>query len=262
MPDPIQPLIQVRGLRKQLDGGFALKGIDLTIQSGELITIIGHSGCGKSTFLRCLNCLEIFDEGTVSIGDITLQRRNSKTPINKKFREKIYALRGHVGMVFQSFNLFPHLTILENIIRAPMIVQKKSRPEAESIAFKLLEKVELSNLIDRYPSQISGGQQQRAAIARALAMSPQVMLYDEPTSALDPELVDEVLQVMKNLHNEGMTQVIVTHEIRFAREVSDFVIYMDEGQIVESAPPEKMFSSPNDERVRHYLKKFLDPSEL
>jgi polar amino acid transport system ATP-binding protein len=248
-------LIAVDDLRKSFGDAAALRGISLSVNTSELTAIIGPSGCGKSTLLRCLNGLELFDSGRVRIGDITLERPNGVPP--RELSTKLRQLREEVGMVFQSFNLFPHLTVLENAVKAPMVVKKRSRREAEHTARELLQKVGLGNRLDYYPSQLSGGQQQRAAIARALAMSPRVMLYDEPTSALDPSLVDEVLGIMRQLDDEGMTQVIVTHEMRFARNVADKIVFLDSGELVECASPESMFTSPRDERTREFLRNHL-----
>lgn len=252
-----QVLISVKDLHKSFHGNPVLKGVSLDIAPRELTVLIGPSGCGKSTFLRCLNCLEIFDRGKISIGDITLERSSLHAPLDRQFQTKARMLRISVGMVFQSFNLFPHMTVLENIMKAPMVVKDIPKEEAETTARELLQKVGLSTHIYHYPSQLSGGQQQRAAIARALAMAPKVMLYDEPTSALDPGLVDEVLQVMQKLDEEGMTQIVVTHEMRFARDVADTIAYVADGQIVEMGSPEQIFSSPGDERTRRFLKRFL-----
>jgi polar amino acid transport system ATP-binding protein len=199
--------------------------------------------------------LELFDSGKVRIGDITLERQNGALP--KNFNSQLRELREQVGMVFQSFNLFPHLTVLENAIKAPMVVKGISRKDAEKHARELLSKVGLSDRVDYYPSQLSGGQQQRAAIARALTMSPKVMLYDEPTSALDPSLVNEVLQIMRKLDDEGMTQVVVTHEMRFAKEVSDKVLFLHSGDLVESGSPDIIFTSPTDQRTREFLRSSL-----
>ena len=248
-------VISVTNLHKSFAGSPALNQINFTVEEAELVVIIGPSGCGKSTLLRCLNGLEVLDSGSVQIGDVKLELHNGTPP--RDFQQKLRALREEVGMVFQSFNLFPHLTALENAMKAPMIVRKMSRAEAEEKARALLEKVGLGNRVDYYPAQLSGGQQQRAAIARALAMSPKVMLYDEPTSALDPGLVGEVLSIMRQLDEEGMTQVVVTHEMRFAREVADRIIFLQQGELVESAPPEELFTAPRDERTRHFLKNFL-----
>jgi polar amino acid transport system ATP-binding protein len=248
-------LIAVDDLRKTFGDTVALRGISLRVKPSELTAIIGPSGCGKSTLLRCLNGLELFDSGRVRIGDITLQLNDGASPgaLNAQLRR----LREEVGMVFQSFNLFPHLTVLENAVKAPMVVKKMGRQEAERKARELLSKVGLRDRVDYYPSQLSGGQQQRAAIARALTMSPKVMLYDEPTSALDPGLVDEVLGIMRQLDDEGMTQVIVTHEMRFARNVADKIVFLDGGELVECAPPQVMFTSPRDERTREFLRNHL-----
>ncbi|MDZ7291906.1 MAG: amino acid ABC transporter ATP-binding protein [candidate division KSB1 bacterium] len=257
MTEQNSAVVDVWDLHKSFHGHPVLRGIDLHIAPQELTVLIGPSGCGKSTFLRCLNCLEIFDRGKVSIGGINLERTSVPSPLTGEFHAKVRQLRLNVGMVFQSFNLFPHLTALENVMKAPLVVKGIPREQAEAIARELLEKVGLSTHVHHYPSQLSGGQQQRAAIARALAMAPKVMLYDEPTSALDPGLVEEVLQVMKKLHEEGMTQIVVTHEMRFARDVADKIVYFEDGQIVEMAPPKQMFSSPRDERTRRFLKRFL-----
>jgi polar amino acid transport system ATP-binding protein len=249
-------VVAVSGLHKSFHGNHVLKGVDLQIAPQELTVLIGPSGCGKSTFLRCLNCLEIFDQGKISISGIHLER-SSHAPLDSQFHAKVRELRTSVGMVFQSFNLFPHLTALENVMKAPIVVKGAPQEQAEATARQLLEKVGLGTHMHHYPTQLSGGQQQRAAIARALAMAPKVMLYDEPTSALDPGLVDEVLLVMQKLNDEGMTQIVVTHEMRFARDVADKIVYFESGQAVEVAPPEEMFSSPKDERTRRFLKRFL-----
>lgn len=250
-------VISVNNLHKSFHGNQVLTGVDLQVETRELTVLIGPSGCGKSTFLRCLNCLEMMDQGKITIGGITLERSHKTQAVSDDFHAKTRALRTNVGMVFQSFNLFPHLTALENVMRAPMVVKNVPEAQARSKALDLLQKVGLASHANHYPSQLSGGQQQRAAIARALAMQPQVMLYDEPTSALDPGLVDEVFNVMKTLDDEGMTQIVVTHEMSFAKNVADKVVYFDGGNIVESGPPEKIFSSPADERTRKFLKKFL-----
>jgi polar amino acid transport system ATP-binding protein len=249
-------IIEVSGLNKHFGGVAALRGVSFTVSRSQLTVIIGPSGGGKSTLLRCLNGLETFDSGRVRIGDITLERNNhpQSRALNKDLRE----LRKEVGMVFQGFNLFPHLTVLENAIRAPMVVRGLERKEAVERATELLIKVGLQDRADYYPSQLSGGQQQRAAIARALAMSPQVMLYDEPTSALDPSLVNEVLQIMRKLDDEGMTQVVVTHEMRFARQAADNILFLYDGEIVESGRAEVFFSSPRDERTRRFLRNFIE----
>jgi polar amino acid transport system ATP-binding protein len=252
-----QFVVSVENLHKFFHNLHVLKGIDLDIAEHELTVCIGPSGCGKTTFLRCLNCLEVMDKGKISIAGIILERKGTSPNPGSDFHAKSQALRKQVGMVFQSFNLFPHMTVLQNIMKAPMIVKGISESQAKEKALDLLQKVGLATHANHYPTQISGGQQQRAAIARALAMEPKVMLYDEPTSALDPGLVDEVLAVMKKLHDEGMTQIVVTHEMRFARDVSDKIAYFEEGKIVEIAPPEIMFKSPQDERTKKFLKHYL-----
>ena len=251
----MKDIICVDDLRKNYGDAAALRGISFKVQPSELTAIIGPSGCGKSTLLRCLNGLETFDTGKIQIADITLERHNGTLPRN--WNTQLRELREHVGMVFQSFNLFPHLTVLENAIKAPMVVKGMTRKDAEERARELLSKVGLSERVDYYPSQLSGGQQQRAAIARALTMSPRVMLYDEPTSALDPSLVDEVLLIMRKLDDEGMTQVVVTHEMRFAKEVADRIVFLHSGELIESASPEVIFSSPTDARTREFLRSYL-----
>lgn len=254
---PAVPLISVERLYKSYDGPPVLKNINLQIEEGDLVSIIGPSGCGKTTLLRCLNCLEILDSGRITIAGETLERANKHDHPDHSFYERAHTLRAEVGMVFQSLNLFPHKTIKENIMLAPMIVKKEPRDVAEANALRLLEKVGLLKHKDRYPYHLSGGQQQRAAIARALAMNPKVMLYDEPTSSLDPELVDEVLEVMRGLDQDGMTQVIVTHEMRFARNASDYIIYMEHGEIVEISDEDEIFMEPKDERTRRFLRQYV-----
>lgn len=255
--DPKTPMVLVEGVRKAFGDKPVLKGVSFQVDAGDLVSIIGPSGCGKSTLLRCLNGLETMDAGRVTVAGLTLEQDPAKPHGEEEYFQAAHRLRSEVGMVFQSFNLFPHKTILENITLAPVTVKGESRKDAEGRAEELLRKVGLEEFGDRYPEYLSGGQKQRAAIARALAMSPKVMLYDEPTSALDPELVDEVLAVMKELDREGMTQIVVTHEIRFARDASDTIIYMEQGEIVEESDEDAMFSHPKDERTRRFLRKFL-----
>ncbi|WP_091737036.1 amino acid ABC transporter ATP-binding protein [Marininema mesophilum] len=240
-------MIQIEGLRKRFGQSEVLKGIDLHIREKEVISIIGPSGSGKSTLLRCMNLLEEVSEGKVIVdgNDLT----DSRTDINH--------VRTEMGMVFQQFNLFPHKRVLDNITLAPIEVRKWEREAAEKKAYLLLDKVGLREKADSWPSQLSGGQMQRVAIARALAMDPKVMLFDEPTSALDPEMIGEVLAVMKELANEGMTMVVVTHEMGFAREVCDRVLFMDEGRIEEEGAPNELFSHPKRERTRSFLGKVL-----
>jgi polar amino acid transport system ATP-binding protein len=252
-----RPIVEVKGLVKKFGPVTVLKSIDFSMLEGELISIIGPSGCGKSTFLRCLNGLEVMDEGTVYMAGNTMHWCSEKHSRLSNFERQAHDIRSRVGMVFQSFNLFPHKTVLENVMLAPMVVNKVPAEEAEANAHRLLAKVGLADFANRYPSRMSGGQQQRAAIARALALAPKVMLYDEPTSALDPQLVDEVLRVMRDLDAEGMTQIVVTHEIRFAKDASDYIVYMEHGEIVEISDEDEIFVNPKDERTRKFLQKFM-----
>ncbi len=240
-------MITVQNLKKQFGANEVLKDISTTIQEKEVVCVIGPSGSGKSTFLRCLNLLEDVTSGKVTIGGVEVT--SPKTDIDE--------LRTNVGMVFQQFNLFPHLTVLENIMLAPKHIKKLNKAENEKKSMELLSKVGLSQKRDAYPEKLSGGQQQRVAIARALAMNPSVMLFDEPTSALDPEMVGEVLQVMKDLAHEGITMIVVTHEMGFAREVADRVIFMDGGYIVEEGTPEELFQNTRHERTKAFLGKVL-----
>ena len=239
-------MIDIENLRKSFGDVEVLKGIDLTIKEKEVVVIIGQSGSGKSTLLRCMNYLEEPTSGKVSVDGIVL---DGEANINK--------VREEVGMVFQRFNLFPHMTVLDNIMLAPIKVRHSTKAEAEDTARKLLARVGLADKADAYPSQLSGGQQQRVAIARALAMKPKVMLFDEPTSALDPEMVGEVLDVMRKLAEEGMTMVIVTHEMGFAREVGDRLLFVDDGRIIEQGDPKEVFEHPQEERTRLFLSKVL-----
>jgi glutamine transport system ATP-binding protein len=240
-------MIAVQNLKKKFGTNEVLKDISTTIQEKEVVCVIGPSGSGKSTFLRCLNLLEDVTSGKVVIGDVEVTSPNTN----------IDQLRQNVGMVFQLFNLFPHLTVLENIMLAPKHIKKIDKQQNEQKSMELLNKVGLAGKRDAYPDQLSGGQQQRVAIARALAMNPRVMLFDEPTSALDPEMVGEVLQVMKDLAHEGITMIVVTHEMGFAREVADRVIFMDGGYIVEEGTPSELFDSPKHERTQAFLSKIL-----
>lgn len=240
-------LIKVSNLKKHFGKLEVLKDINLQVNEGEVVCIIGPSGSGKSTFLRCLNALEEITYGEVSILGHNLFDKNAN--INK--------LREDIGMVFQGFNLFPHMTVLENIVMAPTLLKKSSKVEAEKKAIELLKRVGLENKKNNYPNSLSGGQKQRVAIARALAMNPKVMLFDEPTSALDPEMVGEVLNVMKDLAKEGITMIVVTHEMGFAREVSDRVIFMDKGYILEDGTPDEVFTNPKNERCIEFLNKVI-----
>ena len=242
-----ETLIEVKGLKKHFGKLQVLRGIDEQIHAGEVVVIIGPSGSGKSTFLRCLNLLE-----TPTGGDVIFEGESVM-----KAGKNINQLRERMGMVFQQFNLFPHLSVLENICIAPMKVKKAQRADIELRALKLLDRVGLGDKAKAYPAQLSGGQKQRVAIVRALAMEPDVMLFDEPTSALDPEMVGEVLDVMKSLAREGMTMVVVTHEMGFAREVGDRVLFMDEGIIMEQGTPEQVFGNPQNPRTQDFLRKVL-----
>ncbi len=245
-------MIIVENLIKSYNSTRVLHGIDHLQQPRETVVLIGPSGCGKTTFLRCLNQLEIPDAGRITIDNITVQ--GGGPPRTSEQREQQRQLRLRAGMVFQSFNLFPHLTVLQNITQAPMVVKQMPQEQAEELAIKLLTKVGLQSKTESYPLQLSGGQQQRVAIARALAMQPQVMLFDEPTSALDPELREEVLRVMRQLAEDGMTMIVVTHEMQFARDMADRVLFFDQGRITESGTPEQVFSTPQHERTREFLR--------
>jgi L-cystine transport system ATP-binding protein len=240
-------MISIKGLYKQFGQLEVLKGIDLEVEKGKVVVVIGPSGSGKTTMLRCLNVLETPTNGLISIEGQSLDF--SKTVAKKN----ISTFRRLTGMVFQNYNLFPHKTALENVMEGPVVVKGESKEAARNKALSLLEKVGLGDKVDYYPAQLSGGQQQRVGIARALAMEPEVMLFDEPTSALDPELVGEVLKVMKDLAAEGMTMIVVTHEMRFAREAADEVIFMDQGVVVERDKPEVIFTQPKEERTRKFL---------
>lgn len=241
------PMIQVNNLRKFFGDNEVLKSVNMTVEKGEVVCIIGPSGSGKSTLLRCLNGLEEKNDGEIYIKDQALDT-DPKTLMN---------IRQNIGMVFQQFNLFPHLSVAENIMLAPVELGKMKQEEARAEAARLLSLVGLNEKIDTYPNSLSGGQKQRVAIARALAMNPEIMLFDEPTSALDPEMVGEVLAVMKKLVHDGMTMVIVTHEMGFAREVADRVIFIDDGVIVEEGKPAQLFTEAQEERTRNFLNKVL-----
>ncbi|MBP1942005.1 polar amino acid transport system ATP-binding protein [Bacillus luteolus] len=243
----IEKHITVNQLYKSFGKLEVLKGISTTVSKGEVIAIVGPSGSGKSTFLRCLNLLETPTKGQVWIGNHEIT--NPKVDIMN--------VRENVGMVFQHFHLFPHKTVIENIMYAPMTVKNQSKNEAETVAKHLLSQVGLLEKASEYPAKLSGGQKQRVAIARALAMAPEVMLFDEPTSALDPEMVKEVLEVMKSLANTGMTMAIVTHEMGFAREVADRVLFLDDGMLVEDSPPAEFFTAPKSQRAKEFLEKVL-----
>jgi L-cystine transport system ATP-binding protein len=240
-------MISINGLHKKFGDLEVLKGIDLQVNKGQVIVVIGPSGSGKTTLLRCLNILEVPTAGSITIDEQTADFSNT---VNKR---TIDLLRRESAMVFQHYNLFPHMTALQNVMEGPVIVKKMSKTDARAKAEQLLKKVGLGDKLDFYPHQLSGGQQQRVGIARALALEPKVMLFDEPTSALDPELVGEVLQVMKDLANEGITMMVVTHEMRFANDVANEVIFMDQGKIIERSKPSDMFTRPKEERTRQFL---------
>ena len=241
-----EPIIQIKDVKKRFGRVEALRGVSLDVKEGEVVVIVGPSGSGKTTLLRCINRLEEYEEGTIVVDGMTLDSTSS-----------INAIRSEVGMVFQSFNLFAHLTALQNLMLAQRTVRKRSREEAEKVATALLAKVGIPEKAKAHPAQLSGGQQQRVAIARALAMNPKIMLFDEPTSALDPEMIKEVLDVMTSLAKEGMTMVVVSHEMGFARAAADRVIFMDEGLIIEQATPQDFFEKPMEERTRLFLSKIL-----
>ncbi|QLG90657.1 L-cystine ABC transporter ATP-binding protein YecC [Pseudomonas yamanorum] len=245
-------MIVVEKLTKQFKGQVVLNGIDLEVKEGEVVAIIGPSGSGKTTFLRCLNFLEEPTSGRIKVGDIEI---DSSRPLNQQ-QSLVRRLRQHVGFVFQNFNLFPHRTALENVIEGPLVVKKMPREAADALGRKLLAKVGLAGKEDAYPRRLSGGQQQRVAIARALAMEPEVILFDEPTSALDPELVGEVLATIRSLAEENRTMVIVTHEMSFARDVANRVVFFDKGVIVEQGEAKALFANPKEERTRQFLSKF------
>jgi len=240
------PIIEIKDIHKHFGQVHALKGVSLDVHKGEVIVVIGPSGSGKSTLLRCINRLEEFEEGSIIVDGIPLDTA-----------ENINAVRTEVGMVFQQFNLFPHLTVLDNIMLAQKIVRKRDKDEAEKVGLELLRKVGIPEKANYFPGQLSGGQQQRVAIARALAMNPKIMLFDEPTSALDPEMIQEVLDVMLALAREGMTMVVVSHEMGFARAAAHRAILMDDGQIIEEAPPAVLFTNPTHERTKQFLSKVL-----
>jgi polar amino acid transport system ATP-binding protein len=253
------PMLRIAGLHKRFGEHEVLKGIDIEVAAGEVVVVIGPSGSGKSTLLSCINFLEPFEAGTVQVNGrwIGWIPSEGSLPPTRMSEAELDAVRTGVGIVFQQYNLFPHMTVLENLIEAPVQVKKRPRAEVEERARALLAKVGLAAREKAWPSELSGGQQQRVAIARALAMEPAVMLFDEVTSALDPELVGEVLAVMRSLAREGMTMVIVTHEMSFARDVADRVVFMDGGVVVEQGPPQQMFSNPQEPRTRAFLAKFL-----
>ncbi len=250
-------MIRTENLCKDFGELKVLKNVNLTVEQGEVVVIIGPSGAGKSTFLRSLNTLEKITSGKIYIEDELFYHREENRTVNKMEQSAFTNLLLEMGMVFQRFNLFPHKTVLENVMLAPIHVRKTDPEQARRKALELLEKVGLSDKADVYPAKLSGGQQQRVAIARALAMEPKIMLFDEPTSALDPELVGEVLNVMKELATQGMTMIVVTHEMGFAKEVADKVIFMADGEILEAAPPEELFENPKTDKAKQFLNSVL-----
>ncbi|MFJ2864585.1 amino acid ABC transporter ATP-binding protein [Kitasatospora sp. NPDC087314] len=256
-PDPAAPMVQVRGLHKSFGQLEVLRGLDLDVPAGSVTVVLGPSGSGKSTLLRAINHLEKLDGGYVAIDGELIGYRRSGDRLHELKEREVLRQRTNIGFVFQNFNLFPHLTVLENLVEAPIAALRRPRAEARSAALALLERVGLADKADAYPRQLSGGQQQRVAIARALALEPKVLLFDEPTSALDPELVGEVLDVVKDLARTGTTMIVVTHEIGFAREVADTVVFMDGGVVVEQGPPAEVLDHPRHERTRAFLAKVL-----
>ncbi|WP_043424146.1 amino acid ABC transporter ATP-binding protein [Arthrobacter sp. 135MFCol5.1] len=246
-------LVTIAGLRKSYGPLQVLNDISLEVRRGEVVCILGPSGSGKSTLLRCINHLETFDSGLLEVDGQFVGYRREGMRLHERSRKDVARQRSRVGMVFQRFNLFPHLTVLENVCLGPLIVRKVKQKAAEDRARELLDRVGLAGRVDFYPAQLSGGQQQRVAIARALALDPMLMLFDEPTSALDTELVAEVLSVMRELADSGMTMIVVTHEIKFARDVADRIVFMDEGKVIEQGPPAEILSAPKEERTRSFL---------
>ena len=252
-----KPMVKAEGVHKRFGRLEVLKGITLEVRSGEVMVLLGPSGSGKSTFLRCINHLEKINSGRLSVDGELVGYREGENKIYELHDSEIARKRAEIGMVFQHFNLFPHMTALENVTAAPIRVKKIPRERANARARELLERVGLPDKLATYPAQLSGGQQQRVAIARALAMDPKLMLFDEPTSALDPELVGDVLQAMKQLAGEGMTMIVVTHEMGFAAEVADTVVFMDDGMVVEAGDPDRVLGDPQHERTRAFLSKVL-----
>ena len=246
-PEAQPPMIQLRSVNKWFGEFHVLRDIDLTVRRGERVVVCGPSGSGKSTMIRCINRLEVHQEGTIVVDD---------TELTDDLR-RVEQVRRQVGMVFQSFNLFPHMTVMENLVIGPLLVQKLPHGEAEERANALLKRVRIPEQARKFPGQLSGGQQQRVAIARALMMKPKVMLFDEPTSALDPEMISEVLDTMVELAADGMTMMVVTHEMGFARQVADLMVFMDDGEIIETAPPDAFFANPKSDRTKLFLSQIL-----
>ena len=252
-----QLMVDARSVRKSFGANEVLKGITLSVEQGQVLVLLGPSGSGKSTFLRCINHLETINGGRIYVDGDLMGYRQVGDVLHEMKPAAIAAQRRHIGMVCQRFNLFPHLTALENVVEAPIGVNKENPAEAKKRGMALLERVGLGDKFDHYPSQLSGGQQQRVAIARALAMEPKLMLFDEPTSALDPELVGEVLGVMRDLAKDGMTMIVVTHEMGFAREVADTVVFMDQGVVVEAGSPAEVLDNPQHERTKAFINSVL-----
>jgi polar amino acid transport system ATP-binding protein len=252
-----RPMVEAVGIHKSFGSTEVLRGVDLTVHHGEVACVIGPSGSGKSTFLRCINHLESIDAGTMTVDGELVGYRRRGDKLYELRESEVARQRRDIGMVFQRFNLFPHMTALENVMEAPVRVKKEPKAVVRERALKLLDRVGLADKANSYPAQLSGGQQQRVAIARALAMQPKLMLFDEPTSALDPELVGEVLDVMRDLAAEGMTMIVVTHEIGFAREVGDALVFMDDGVVVEAGPPREVLANPKQARTKAFLSKVL-----
>ncbi|MGW4732334.1 amino acid ABC transporter ATP-binding protein [Streptomyces shenzhenensis] len=250
-------MVDIRSVHKSFGQLDVLRGIDLTVRTGEVAVVLGPSGSGKSTLLRTINHLEKIDRGTISVDGSLIGYRRAGDKLYELPEREVLRQRTRIGFVFQNFHLFPHLTVLENVVEAPLAALKRPRAQAEAAARRLLERVGLGDRADAYPKRLSGGQQQRVAIARALALEPRLLLFDEPTSALDPELVGEVLDVIKDLAGQGTTMIVVTHEIGFAREVADTVVFMDEGRVVERGTPAEVLDAPRHERTRAFLSKVL-----
>lgn len=257
---PTRGLVEISGVHKSFGALHVLKGVSLTVEPGSVTAIVGPSGSGKSTLLRTINHLEKVDSGYIAIDGSLVGYKKRGQKLHELREKEILKQRTEIGMVFQNFNLFGHLTVLENVVEAPVVAQGRSKESARRRGLELLERVGLKDKAPAYPRQLSGGQQQRVAIARALALNPKILLFDEPTSALDPELVKEVLDVIRELATSGTTLIIVTHEMGFARDVANTVVFMDQGQIVESGPPQQLFANPQEQRTKSFLSKVIEPA--